>query len=171
MQMCIYMYTLVTEVLQKSKYLYPPTSPSLIHPWAAPGICNLSSFCVQLPCVRARKMWYWQLTMHPFGRSQSKIIAFSRNVDQSKPDSHYDPQIYPYIMHFDWICLQQNATQMLRGNKVPSPWRNLPCKNMRRLHKIGLQMPWWRKWGKGWTILELGKQFSHLICCCSFNFS
>ena len=30
-------------------------------------------------------------------------------------------------MHIDRICLQQNATQMLRGNTVPSPWGNLPC--------------------------------------------
>ena len=25
-------------------------------------------------------------------------------------------------MHIDRMCLQQNATQMLRGNTVPSPW-------------------------------------------------
>ena len=51
--------------------------------------------------------------MHPFGQSQSKIIAFSGNVDQSKPDSHYDPQIDP--------CLQQNATQMLGGKHSTQP--------------------------------------------------
>ena len=29
-------------------------------------------------------------------------------------------------MRIDRVCLQQNATQMLRGNTVPSPWGNLP---------------------------------------------
>ena len=28
-------------------------------------------------------------------------------------------------MHIDKLCLQQNATQMLRGNTVPSPWGEL----------------------------------------------
>ena len=28
-------------------------------------------------------------------------------------------------MHIDKMCLQQNATQMLRGNTVPSPWGEL----------------------------------------------
>ena len=28
-------------------------------------------------------------------------------------------------MHIDQMCLQQNATQMLRGNTVPSPWGEL----------------------------------------------
>ena len=32
-------------------------------------------------------------------------------------------------MHIDRICLQQNATQMLGGNTVPSPWGNLPSIN------------------------------------------
>ena len=26
------------------------------------------------------------------------------------------------------------------------------------------QMPWWRRWG--WTMIELRKQFRHLIICC-----
>ena len=37
------------------------------------------------------------LTMHPFRQSQSKITAASGNVDQSKPHSHFDSQIDPYI--------------------------------------------------------------------------
>ena len=28
-------------------------------------------------------------------------------------------------MHIDKLCLQQNATQMPRGNTVPSPWGEL----------------------------------------------
>ena len=32
-------------------------------------------------------------------------------------------------MHFDRMCLQQNASQMLRGNTVPSPWGNLSSIN------------------------------------------
>ena len=31
------------------------TSPSLIHPWAAPGFCNLFSLSVELPCVQQGK--------------------------------------------------------------------------------------------------------------------
>ena len=39
------------------------------------------------------------LTMHrPFGQSQSRIIAVSGNVDQSKPVSHFNSQIDPYIL-------------------------------------------------------------------------
>ena len=37
---------------------------------------------------------------------------------------------YSSIMHIDIMCLQQNATQMLRGNTVPSPWGNLPSINV-----------------------------------------
>ena len=33
--------------------------------------------------------------------------------------------IHIYFMHIDKLCLQQNATQMLRGNTVPSPWGEL----------------------------------------------
>ena len=33
----------------------------------------------------------------PFGQSLSKITAVSGNVDQSKPDSHFNLYIDPYI--------------------------------------------------------------------------
>ena len=50
-------------------------------------------------CTRA--LWSGKenfiLTMHPFGQSQSKIIAVSGNVYQSKPDSHFNSQIDSYI--------------------------------------------------------------------------
>ena len=32
-------------------------------------------------------------------------------------------------MHIDRMCLQQNATQMLRGNTVPSPWGTRSSEN------------------------------------------
>ena len=46
------------------------------------------------------------LTMHPFGQSQSKIIAVSGNVDQSKPDSHFNSQIDSYIscILIEWLA-------------------------------------------------------------------
>ena len=64
------------------------------------------------------------------GQRQSKMIAFSLkfswNVDQSKPDSHYDSQFDPYISCIlVLICLQQNATQILGGDRVPSPLKKL----------------------------------------------
>ena len=72
-------------------------------------------------------------------------------------------------MHIDRMCLQQNASQMLRGNTVPSPCGNLPSINVWCLHKIGFQMPWWRKWREGRTVLELGKQFRQLFAVLIFR--
>ena len=64
-------------------------------PGTAPGICKFFFF----KCTTAK--WSGKenviLTMRPFGQSQSKITAASGNVDQSKPDSHFDSQIDPYI--------------------------------------------------------------------------
>ena len=64
-------------------------------PETAPGICKFFFF----KCTTA--MWSGKenviLTMRPFGQNQSKITAVSGNVDQSKPDSHFDSQIDPYI--------------------------------------------------------------------------
>ena len=38
------------------------------------------------------------LTRGPFGQSLSTITAVTGNVEQSKPDSHFDSQIDPYIL-------------------------------------------------------------------------
>ena len=61
-------------------------------------------------------------TRGPFGQSLSKITAGSWNVDQSKPDSHLDSQIDPCFL---CILIEYNHS--------------------RKQHKIGFQMPWWRK--------------------------
>ena len=56
-------------------------------------------------------------------RKNEKLCAVSGNVDQSKPDSHFNSQIDLYIscILIERV-LQQNASQMLRENTVPSPW-------------------------------------------------
>ena len=114
------MYMFVTEVLQKSKYLYPPGQPFADTPQGFPRHLQFFFF----KCTTA--LWSGKenfiLTMHPFGQSQSKIIAVSGNVDQSKPDSHFNSQIDSYI---SFILIEQNASRMLRRNIVPSPWGEL----------------------------------------------
>ena len=57
------------------------------------AFASFFSSSVQLPCGKENVI----LTTRPFGQSQSKITAASGNVDQSKPDSHFDSQIDPYI--------------------------------------------------------------------------
>ena len=85
------MYMFVTEVLQKSKYLYPLGQPFSDTPLGFPRHLQFFFF----KCTTA--LWSGKenfiLTMHPFGQSQSKIIAVSGDVDQSKPDSHFNSQI------------------------------------------------------------------------------
>ena len=61
------------------------------------------------------------LKMHPFGQSQSKISAVSGNVDQSKPDSHFDSQIDPYISCILIVFVAECNTNA-KGNTVPRPW-------------------------------------------------
>ena len=66
--------------------------------------------------------------MHPVGQGQSKIIAFSpkfgRNIDLSKPDSHYDSQVDPYISCIltEYICskMQHECT---KGGHSTQPLR------------------------------------------------
>ena len=113
------MYTFNIEVLQKSKYFYLAGQPSRTRPGAAPGIYN--SFFFKYTTA----LWS--------GKENSPV---SGNAGQSNTDSHYDSQ----MIHIDKMCLQQNATQMLRGNTVPSPWGELTkykCLHKICLHKIG----------------------------------
>ena len=65
--------------------------------------------------------------MHPFGQSQSKInfafnLKFSWIVDQSKPDSHYDSQIDPYIscILIEYVCSKMQH-KCLGGTEYPTP--------------------------------------------------
>ena len=85
------MYMFVTEVLQKSKYLHPPSQPFPDTPLGCHR--NLQFFVFKTALWSGKE----NLTMHPFSQSQSKIIAVSGNIDQSKPDSHFNSQIDPYI--------------------------------------------------------------------------
>ena len=117
------MYMFVTEVLaycRSQKYLYPPARLSLTHPWASPGICNFFFF----KCTTA--LWSGKgnfiLTMHPFGQSQSTIIAVSGNVDQSKPDPHFNSQIDSYIscILIECVCSKMHH-KCLGGTQYPAP--------------------------------------------------
>ena len=60
--------------------------------------------------------------MHPLGQSQSKIIAVSGNVDQSKPDSHFNSQIDPYIscILMECVCSKMQH-KCLGGTQYPAP--------------------------------------------------
>ena len=60
--------------------------------------------------------------MHPLGQSQSKIIAVSGNVDQSKPDSHFNSQIDPYIscILIECVCSKMQH-KCLGGTQYPAP--------------------------------------------------
>ena len=53
------------------------------------------------------------LTSEPFGKSLSKITAacLSENVDQSKPDSHFNSQIDPYNLYIliEYIYSKSNT--------------------------------------------------------------
>ena len=89
------MYMFVTEVLEKSKYLYPPGQPFADAPLGFPR--HLQFFFFKWTTALWSGKENFILTMHPFGQSQSKIIAVSGNVDQSKPDSHFNSQIDSYI--------------------------------------------------------------------------
>ena len=118
------MYMFVTDVLQKSKYLYPPGQPfpdtPLGIPQPSPGICNFFFF----KCTTA--LWSGKenfiLTMHPFGQRQSKIIAVSGNVDQSKPDSHFNSQIDSYVscVLIECVCSKMHH-KCLGGTQYPAP--------------------------------------------------
>ena len=125
------MYMFVIEVLQKSKYLHPPGQPFSDTPLGYPRHLQLFFF----KCTTA--LWSGKenliLTMHPFGQSQSKIIVVSGNVDQSKPDSHFNSQIDPYIScifiecvcsKMQHKCLGEHSTQPLgeltKYNRLPN---------------------------------------------------
>ena len=64
------------------------------------------------------------LTMYPFGQSQSKIIAVSGNVDQSKPDSHFNSQIDLYIscILIECVCTKMRQ-KCIGGTQYPAPER------------------------------------------------
>ena len=88
----------VIEVLQKSKYHYP--APSWHTFGAALGICKFL-FLKGTTALWSGKesVQNMTLTMQPFGQSLSKVTAVSGNVDQSKPDVHFNSHIDPYIFH------------------------------------------------------------------------
>ena len=142
------MYMFVTEVLQKSKYLYPPGQPFPDTPLGC--LRNLQFFFFK--CTTA--LWSGKenfiLTMHPFGQSHSKIIAVSGNVDQSKPDSHFNSQIDPYIscILMECVCSKMQH-KCLEGTQYPAPERTYTKYKCLLPHKIGFQMPWRRKWREG----------------------
>ena len=111
----------VTEVLQKSKYLYPPGQRFPDTPLGCPRSLQFFFF----KCTTA--LWSGKenliLTMHPFGQSQSKIIAVSGNVDQSKPDSHFNSQIDPYNIScilIECVCSKMRH-KCLGGTQYPAP--------------------------------------------------
>ena len=92
------MYMLIViEVLQKSKYLYPTGQPFPDTPLGYPRHWQFFLQAYNSPVVGQGK---FDIDNAPFGQSQSKIIAVSGNVDQSKPDSHFNSQIDPYICIF-----------------------------------------------------------------------
>ena len=101
----------VTVVLQKSKYLYPPGQPFADTPLGFPRHLQFFS----LKCTTA--LWSGKenfiLTMHPFGQRQSKIIAVSGNVDQSKPDSHFNSLIDSYVscVLIECVCSKMQTFQ------------------------------------------------------------
>ena len=116
------MYMFVTEVLQKSKYLYPTGQPLAETPLGCPR--NLHFFSFKCPTALWSGKENLILTMHPFGQSQSKIIAVSGNVDQSKPDSQFNSQIDPYIpcILIGCVCNKMRH-KCLGGTQYPAPER------------------------------------------------
>ena len=114
------MYMFVTDVLQKSKYLYPPGQPFADTPLGFPRHLQFFFF----KCTTA--LWSGKenfiLTMHPFGQRQSKIIAVSGNVDQSKPDSHFNSQIDSYVscVLIECVCSKMHH-KCLGGTQYPAP--------------------------------------------------
>ena len=98
-------------------------------PWSLPSLsltqsqafASFFSSSVQLPCGQARKMcWQWG----PLAKA-SQITAASGNVDQSKPDSHFDSRIDPYIS-----CMIVIHSTNSKGTAFP---RVLPRKSSLRL--------------------------------------
>ena len=77
-----------------------------------------------------------------------------------------------HIFHAYWYnVFAAKCNTNAWGEHSTQPLGELPTSiNVWCPHKIGFQMPWRRKCRDGWTILELGKQFRHLIICC-FSFS
>ena len=63
----------------------------------------------------------FRIEMHPFGQSHSKIIAVSGNVDQSKPDSHFNSQIDSYIscILIECVCSKMRH-KCLGGTQYPA---------------------------------------------------
>ena len=89
------MYMFVIEVLQKSKYHYqhlPGTLPGW--PWALAGLALEGTTALWSGKESVQSV---TLTMQPFAQSQSKVTAVSRNLDQSKPNVHFNSHFDPYI--------------------------------------------------------------------------
>ena len=114
------MYMFVTEVLQKSKYLYPLGQPFADTPLGFSRHLQFFFFKCTTTLWSGKKNFI--LTMHPFGQSQSKIIAVSGNVDQSKPDSHFNSQIHSYILCtlIECVCSKMHH-KCLGGTQYPAP--------------------------------------------------
>ena len=110
----------VPEVQQKSKYLFPLGQPFPDTPLGCPRHLQFFFF----KCATA--LWSGKenfiLTMHPLGQSQSKIIAVSGNVDQSKPDSDFNSQIDLYIscILIECVCSKMQH-KCLGGTQYPAP--------------------------------------------------
>ena len=128
MQMYIYIYMFVIVVLQNSKYPYPAHQPLPDTPLGGSRHLQFLFFKFTTALWSGKENVILTTDNAPLWPEPVKDNCI---VGQSKSDSHYDSQIDPYIsMHIDRICLQQNATQMLRNNTVSSPWGNLPCINV-----------------------------------------
>ena len=74
------------------------------------------------------------------------ITAFSGNVDQSKLDSQIG--LYILCILIKYITAEGNTNAKER-TQYSTPGRHLPSTNVWHPHKIGLQIPWWRKWREG----------------------
>ena len=161
----------VIEVLQEVKISLP--SLCLANPRTAPGPKHLQVFSLQVyNCSgREKKMWYWPGDSSATGLS--KITAVSWNVDQSKPDSHFDSQIDSYFLCIliEYIYSRRQH-KCLGENTVPGPWGTLtkykclaPTQNWlpNALVEDG------EEGLNNFRVRNLGKQIRHLIIFC-FNF-
>ena len=162
----------VIEVLQKSKYHF------VAPPWQTPerpqgpSICKFFSF----KCTTA--LWSGKenviLTRRPFGQSLSKITAVSWNVDQSKPDSHFDSQIDPYFLCILIEYVYSRRQHKCQGkNTVPGSWGTL-IKHKCLAHTQNWLLNALVEKGEGglnnFRVRNLGKQIRHLTIF-RFNFS
>ena len=112
------MYMFVTEVLQKSKYLYPPGQPFPDTPLGCPRHLRFFSLSAHSPVVGQGKFHIDNAPLRP----KPVKAAFGRNVDQSKPDSHFNSQIDPYIscILIECVCSKMQH-KCLGGTQYPAP--------------------------------------------------